>query len=79
MICNYLIEDGYRKTCKIKGLLPPTLTELRLYCYRISCDCPTYKKFIQHSANQRLDLIDEKKSEKNNALNIKPDAENRLY
>ena len=53
MSCHYLEENRYQKICKAKGLLAPSISELRQYCYKVAYDCPVYKIYIE-----RLKTID---------------------
>lgn len=79
MACYYLEEDGYRKICKAKGILPPTVTELRLYCYTYYTRCPVLKKFVEKSANQGLALLEEKQFENEKPFIMETDKEQGLY
>jgi hypothetical protein len=47
MTCHYLEEQDRQKICRAKGILPPTIHELRIYCYKLAYDCPHYKKYLE--------------------------------
>ncbi len=47
MKCHYLEEFGYVKVCKAKGNAPPTISELRVHCFRSAYDCPVYKSYME--------------------------------
>lgn len=55
MSCHYFEEDRYRKICRAKGQLPPTYTELRLYCYKNAYSCPTYQAYIDRVAQKIIE------------------------
>ncbi len=45
MKCHYLEETGYIKICRAKGILAPTFSELRQFCYKSAYICPVYQAF----------------------------------
>lgn len=56
MSCHYLEEENYRKICKAKGMLSPTFTELRLYCYKNAYECPTYQAYIKRMTKAQQEV-----------------------
>ena len=50
----YLDEMGRYKICKASatGTLPPTLEQLRKYCYRDAYACPVLKAFLARQEQQ---------------------------
>ncbi len=71
MKCHYFEEEGHRLICKAKGITPPTVTELRLYCYISPYNCPTYKRHVEKIADNSLEMQSKKMWERESEKSVK--------